>query len=336
MKPRVLVLVLIGGASVAGAASGTGPDPMSLSPGTLALPSPPATPTGEVLSQPDYLDRALSEVERQARVLRRESRDLDRRDAAALERSVAFGRSYVRALRVGLLPVAGGFDGFIDHAARVERLRKAAARELAERQRIARQRLEVRRRLADLDSRLVVLRANQQAMAQARTALLAQRDRAAAFERAFSSNTVGHTAVYGSGVGPLDPTLAASGFVAMKGNLPFPIEGRTEIHDAARPGIEGPGLEIQAPVGTPIRVVFPGRVAFADEYGAYGRTVIVDHGDRYFTVSAGLEDIEVEVRDELAAGERIGTVGMGPSGPGVYFEIRRGAETLEPDEWFGL
>jgi septal ring factor EnvC (AmiA/AmiB activator) len=231
--------------------------------------------------------------------------------------------------------MAGGFEAFVDHAARVERLRKAAARELAERKVIAAQRLELRRQLTDVGARLAVLRANQQAMAQAQTALLAQQDRAAAFQRAFSSDA-GHTAVYGSGAGPLDPTLSAGGFVAMKGSLPFPIAGRTEIRVAERPGIEGPGLEIQAPMGTPVRAVFPGRVAFADEYGSYGKTVIVDHGNRYFTVSAGLADIEVRVRDDLAAGGRLGQVGMGPEGPGLYFEVRRGAETLEPDDWFGL
>jgi murein DD-endopeptidase MepM/ murein hydrolase activator NlpD len=335
MKPRVLFLVLIGGASVAGAVPGTAPGPgpavVGLRPGSVV----PAVPNVEIPADPDQLDRSLATAERAERELRRQLRDLERDDQLARQRSVAFGRAYVQATRAGLLPVAGGFDTFVDHAARVERLRKAAASELATRTRIAERRLALRRQLTDLGSRLAVLRANQQAMAQAHTALLAQQDRAAAFQRAFSDGSA-HTAVYGSGAGPLDPTVTAQGFAAMKGTLPFPIAGRTEIRSAERPGIEGPGLEIAAPVGTPVKAVFPGRVAFADEYGPYGKTVIVDHGNRFFSVNAGLGDIGVEVRDEVAAGNRLGAVGLGPSGPGLYFELRRGAETLEPDEWFGL
>lgn len=335
MKPRLLFLLLIGSASVAAAVPGAAPGPESGRAGSLPDVAVPLAPSLAIPADPDQLERSLATVERADRELRRRLRDLERRDGLALQRSIAFGRAYVQASRAGILPVAGGFDAFVDYAARVERLRKAAARELDQRKRIAEQRLELRRQLTDLGSRLAVLRANQQAMAQAHTALLAQQDRAAAFQRAFSSDP-GHTAVYGSGAGLLDPTTTARGFAAMKGTLPFPIAGRIEVREAERVGIEGPGLEFAAPVGTPVKAVFPGRVAFADEYGPYGRTVIIDHGNRFFTVSAGLDDIGVEVRDEVVAGNRLGAVGLGPSGPGLYFELRRGAETLEPDAWFGL
>ncbi len=335
MKSRLLFLVLVGGASVAGAVPGAAPGPGPGVGSSLSGPAASESPGAAIPTDPGQLDRTLAAAERAERELRRQLRDLERRDRLALQRSIAFGRAYVRASRAGLLPVAGGFDTFVDHAARVERLRKAAAHELDDRKRLAQRRVELRRQLTDLGSRLAVLRVNQQAMAQAHTALLAQQDRAAAFQRAFSSD-LGHTAVYGSGAGPLDPTVAARGFAAMKGSLPFPIAGRTEIRAAQRPGIEGPGLEIAAPVGTAVNAVFPGRVAFADEYGPYGKTVIVDHGNRFFTVSAALGDIGVEVRDEVTAGNRLGAVGLGPSGPSLYFELRRGAETLEPDDWFGL
>ncbi len=334
MKSRLLLLALIGSASVAGAVTRTATDPILGSAGPRAAPPTLGLPA-TLPTDPAELERTLAATERIDRELRRQLRELEKQDQLAQGRSVAFGRAYVRISRAGLLPVAGGFDAFVDHAARVERLRKAAARELAEHRRLATRRLELRRQLTDVGSRLAVLRANQQAMAQAHTALLAQQDRAAAFQRAFSGASE-HTAVYGSGAGPLDPTLTARGFAALKGNLPFPIAGRTEIRAAERPGIEGPGLEVQAPVGTPVKVIFPGRVAFADEYGPYGKTVIIDHGDRYFTVSAGLGEIDVEVRDEVVAGLRLGSVGVGPAGPGLYFELRRGAETLEPDDWFGL
>ena len=53
------------------------------------------------------------------------------------------------------------------------------------------------------------------------------------------------------------------------------------------------GLEIHAAAGTVVRAAFAGRVAFADRYGPYGRIVILDHGDHYYTVSGNLDEIDV-------------------------------------------
>ena len=122
----------------------------------------------------------------------------------------------------------------------------------------------------------------------------------------------------------------------MKGRLPFPITGRSEIHSARRPGADGPGLEMRAPRGTPVRAVYPGRVAFADSYAAYGKTIIVEHGDRHYTVSANLDEIAVKAGEDVTTGARIGSVGDTGQGSMLYFEIRVGTETVDPAEWFGI
>jgi septal ring factor EnvC (AmiA/AmiB activator) len=77
-------------------------------------------------------------------------------------------------------------------------------------------------------------------------------------------------------------------------------------------------------------------VAFADDYADYGKTVIVDHGDRYYTVMGNLGSIDVRVGDELVASARVGTVGDGGRGALLYFELRAGTTALDPAEWFGL
>lgn len=122
----------------------------------------------------------------------------------------------------------------------------------------------------------------------------------------------------------------------MKGRLPFPIPGRAELRSARRPGADGPGLEMRAPRGTPVRAVYTGKVAFADEYSAYGKTVILEHGEAFYTVSANLADYAVRVGDEVSTGTRIGSVGDMGSGPMLYFEIRQGTLTVDPAEWFGI
>ena len=89
-------------------------------------------------------------------------------------------------------------------------------------------------------------------------------------------------------------------------------------------------------MGAVVRAVFGGKVAFADRYGAYGRIVILDHGDHYYSVSGNLSEVDVRLGDEITAGERVGTVGDDGQGPMLYFEIRHGAETLVPGPWLGL
>jgi septal ring factor EnvC (AmiA/AmiB activator) len=127
----------------------------------------------------------------------------------------------------------------------------------------------------------------------------------------------------------------------MKGRLPFPIAGRAEIRAVRRPGASGPGLEMLAPVGTPVRAVYAGRVAFADKYDPFGQIVILDHGDHFYTLMGDLAAVEVKVGDDLSAGAKLGTVGMREGGPkaagsALYFEVRHGANTVEPGPWLGL
>ena len=126
------------------------------------------------------------------------------------------------------------------------------------------------------------------------------------------------------------------GFTASRGKLLFPLSGRAEAKPAHREGTDGPGLEIRAPLGTPVRAVFAGRVAFADRYGPYGRLVIVDHGDHYYSVCGNLANIDVRVGMDISAGEKLGTVGDEGRGPMLYFEIRHGTETVPPGPWLGI
>jgi septal ring factor EnvC (AmiA/AmiB activator) len=141
-------------------------------------------------------------------------------------------------------------------------------------------------------------------------------------------------AVYGGN--GTSPASVGGGFASSKGRLLFPLAGRSEVRPARREGTDGPGLEIKSAMGAPVRAVFGGRVAFSDRYGPYGRLVIVDHGDHYYTVSGNLAAIDVKMGDEVSAGERLGTVGDEGRGPMLYFEIRHGTQTMAPAAWLGL
>jgi murein hydrolase activator len=282
------------------------------------------------------VERMLSELEREEQNTKRQLDELSRESEQARLRAVARGRAYARLARAGLLPIGGGFDALVDHATRIERTRRALLRDLDLEQKLGRRRVELGKKLDEIRSRRGPLEAQERAMAQANATLLAAQDRELAFERAFgsASGSSGHTAIYGSGLGPSDPSELASGFAALKGRLPFPMPGRSEIRSARR--ADGPGLEMRAPKGTPVRAVYPGRVGFADTYADYGFTVIIDHGERHYTVSANLDEISVRVGDDVSAGSSVGTVGNGDTGPMLYFEFRVGIEPVDPAEWFGI
>ncbi len=285
---------------------------------------------------------AAADIEKLVTSLEREQRDaLARFDAlgkeaeAAGTRAAARGRAYARLARAGFLPVGGGFRSFIDHATRLERLRRGLKADVALQHGATVERAKLARRIEELKLRLVPLQAEHAALARAEDALLSAQDRERAFQRAFETSSSGHTAVYGA-QGPSDPSEVSVGFASLRGRLPFPIAGRSEIKSARRSGADGPALEMRAPLGTVVRAVYPGRVAFADTYAEYGKTVIVDHGNRHYTVSANLGAIDVAVGDEVVLNTRIGTVGDSGRGALLYFEIRVGTETVDPAEWFGI
>lgn len=146
----------------------------------------------------------------------------------------------------------------------------------------------------------------------------------------------------GGAAAPAPAAPGGPGFASLQGVLPTPLEdGRLRgsfgrvVDPESRTATFRKGLTWKAPLGEAVRAVAAGRVRFAGPFRGYGNTVIVDHGDDYFTVSAHLARIDVELGDPVAAGEVVGAVGESGSlsGPKLYFEVRRGGEALDPGAW---
>jgi len=309
---------------------------LAVSASALTLDEPPLAPQPNAPSSGAGADveRDLAGLEREEASLKQQLDELTRESALLKARTLARGRAYARLARAGLLPIGGGFQAFVEHAARLERLHRSLSRDLDQERQVAARRTALAKQISVIAQQRGPLLTQQRTLKQAETALLAARDRDQAFERAFMGAAFDdHTAVYGAP--PSSLVAAPSGFAALKGSLPFPISGRSEIRSARKNG-GGPGLEMRAPGGAVVRSVFPGRVAFADSYADYGRTVILDHGGGYYTVSANLAQIDVNVGDELKGGARVGSLSGGSAGSTLYFEVRMGQETADPAEWFGI
>jgi septal ring factor EnvC (AmiA/AmiB activator) len=295
----------------------------------------PAAPAPQIASSVADFERLLHKLDEEQRGLEGELGRIDPQLETVRRRILARGRAYYRHLHAGLLPVGEGFDALVDHAARVERVRRALERDVAEESGLVKRGAELSDRLLRLRAERAPLELQREAMARARRALEAEDERRAAFARAFeTSSRPDHVAIYGADTGPRDAD-ARLGFTAQKGRLLFPVTGRAEVERTHRHGVMG--LDLLAQPGAVVRSVAAGRVVFADRYDTYGLTVIVDHGDRYYSVYANLGGTELEAADPIAAGARVGTApATGGSREAVYFEIRRGTEAVDPGPWLGL
>jgi septal ring factor EnvC (AmiA/AmiB activator) len=98
------------------------------------------------------------------------------------------------------------------------------------------------------------------------------------------------------------------------------------------------GVDFAVELGEPVTAIAAGEVRFADWFRGSGRMLILDHGDGFFTVAGHLDSLEVAPGQRVAAGDRVGTAGEtgSLSGPRLYFEIRQGADAVDPAEWLEL
>ncbi len=295
----------------------------------------PAQPASGALALA-ALDRRIADLDAEEDISKRELGDIGGKIGEAHARSLGRGRAFYRLTRAGMLPVGGGFRELVNHALRVERARRSLGAELVSEKKLRERGVALSHALERIARDRVAFSSQRTAMDAARLAVEDEGRRQQAFDRAFATSNGGseYVAVYG-GNGAA-PAAVPGGFAASKGRLLFPLAGRSEVRPARREGTDGPGLEMKSAQGAPVRAVFGGRVAFADRYGPYGRLVIVDHGDHYYSVCGNLAAIEVKVGDEVSTGERVGTVGDEGRGPMLYFEIRHATQTVPPQPWLGL
>jgi septal ring factor EnvC (AmiA/AmiB activator) len=95
------------------------------------------------------------------------------------------------------------------------------------------------------------------------------------------------------------------------------------------------GIGIGAAVGTAVKSVSAGTVAYAGPMGTYGNTVILEHGGGDYSVYGSLDRIDVKKGTRVIKGQALGTVGISDPALGahLHFEIRRGGPAVDPAEW---
>ena len=129
----------------------------------------------------------------------------------------------------------------------------------------------------------------------------------------------------------------------LRGTLPWPASGNVvqgfgpRRHPRFGTLVPHNGIAIAAPAGADVRAIVDGKVAFADWFQGYGRTVIIDHGAGFMTVQSHLSAVIVSVGQVVTQGQLLGLVGDSGSLEGVrlYFEIRREGTPQDPEGWLG-
>ena len=143
--------------------------------------------------------------------------------------------------------------------------------------------------------------------------------------------------------GALRGTVTTPGSIttADLGKLDWPVEGGIVYRfgrDTLPSGgiIRWNGVGIAATVGTPVKAVEAGTVRLVGQFGTYGLTVVVEHGNGYYSVYSHLESAGVKLGNKVVKGGVIGKVGGENSdyGPHLHFEIRGENQiALDPTTW---
>jgi murein DD-endopeptidase MepM/ murein hydrolase activator NlpD len=125
------------------------------------------------------------------------------------------------------------------------------------------------------------------------------------------------------------------GEVNLSGKWRWPLE---EIEISSPYGDRGQkfhqGVDLRAHLGTPVLAASEGEVVYVgSKIKGYGRMVVLKHPDGYYTVYAHHSKNKVKLHQRISAGQVIGFSGRSghASGPHLHFELRRGAQSIDPE-----
>lgn len=147
---------------------------------------------------------------------------------------------------------------------------------------------------------------------------------------------------------PAPPSLlAAQPFSAMKGRVVTPVAGRfTRLYGQSDGrGAHMLGDTVQTQSGAIVTSPCDGLVLYAGPFRSYGQLLILDAGDGYHVVLAGMGNIGVSSGQSVLAGEPVGAMGEtrlasavasidGGNMPVLYVEFRKDGKPVDPSPWW--
>ena len=134
------------------------------------------------------------------------------------------------------------------------------------------------------------------------------------------------------------PDLGDSPFAKVRGKLPWPVKGPLLAKfGQLRSGgpLKWHGIVIGTERGAQVRAPYPGRVVYADWVPGLGLLLVLDHGGGFMSLYGHNEQLYRRVGDRVSPGDLLSAVGdaSGFGKPGLYLEIRKGRDPLDPLPW---
>lgn len=123
-------------------------------------------------------------------------------------------------------------------------------------------------------------------------------------------------------------------FVKAKGHLLRPARGPvvTSYGEQMSKGVTSKGIIIKTRSQAQVISPYDGTVIFAGPFRGYGNLIIIEHGQGYLSLLAGLEEVDCELGQMLLAGEPVGQ--MPESGDTrLYVELRKDNHPINPLTW---
>lgn len=140
-----------------------------------------------------------------------------------------------------------------------------------------------------------------------------------------------------AGPAPAKLDLAARGRVGLAesetvGDLSWPLRGVLYARFGRRGREAHDGIDLAAPVGTPVKAAGPGRVIYAGEQKGYGLIAIIEHPSGLTTLYAHNHELKVKTGQQVRSGQVIASVGESgrTTGPHLHFELRRDGVPIDP------
>ena len=135
--------------------------------------------------------------------------------------------------------------------------------------------------------------------------------------------------------------LSALDIRSVQGALAWPVEGKVieRFGRQRNPKFStftvNNGLRIEAVPGTQVRAVFQGTVLFSQWFKGYGNLIILDHGNRVFTLYGNLKAPAVAAGDRVTTGQPLAGVGESEDATAghLYFEVRQDNKPEDPQKW---
>lgn len=108
------------------------------------------------------------------------------------------------------------------------------------------------------------------------------------------------------------------------GRFIWPLKGQVSSAFGIRNGMKHSGIDIKAPLGTPVVAAAAGEVIYRGQLRGYGNILILRHSEDHTTVYAHLEQMLVSEHQRVQQGDQIATVGNSGQSDGthLHFEVR--------------